>query len=108
MAAASAGQGLPGAANPASNGQLVPAQGLAVPAPSPRVRGKMCASWSPPCRVQQGLVPHSKVVYDGAGQVAVKYAVNNFRIRSENAEVAAKLVCLPLIATIYHSLLSDI
>jgi len=70
MAAASAGQGLPGAANPASNSQLVPAQGLAMPAPSPRVGGKMCASWSPPCRVQQGLVPHSKVVYDGAGQVA--------------------------------------
>ena len=38
----------------------------------------------------------------------VKYEVNNFRIRSENAEVAAKLVGLPLIATIYHSLLSDI
>ena len=70
MAAASAGQGLPGASNPASKGQLVPALGLVISVSSPRVRGKMCASWSPPCRVQQGLVPHSKVVYDGAGQVA--------------------------------------
>ena len=69
MAAASAGQGLPGAANPASNGPVVLALG-AVPAPSPRVLGKMCASWSSSGRVQQGLVPHRKVVYDGAGQVA--------------------------------------
>ena len=70
MSAASAGQGLPGAANPASNGPVVPALGLVVQGPSPRVRGKMCASWSSPCRVQQGLVSHRKVVYDGAGQVA--------------------------------------
>ena len=69
MAAASEGQGLPGDANPASNGLVVAALGLVVPAPSPRVRGKICASWSPPCRVQKGLVLHRKVVYDGAGQV---------------------------------------